>query len=148
MSTYTQLNYHIVFSTKKRNPCLLKSNREMLFRYIWGIFTRKKCKLYRINGVEDHLHILASVHPSQSISGLVRDIKTNSNTFIKEQNLFPGFKNWQDGYSAFTLHQNDTKRLIQYIKNQEEHHKKITYRDELRSLLIEHGVKFNESYLI
>jgi len=147
MSTYTQLYYHIVFSTKRRVPCLLKPNRERLFRYIWGILNRKKCKLYRINGIEDHIHILTSMHPSLCLAYLVRDIKSNSNTFIKEQNLFPDFENWQDGYSGFTQHKNDLKRLVRYIKNQEEHHKTISSKEELRNLLIEHGIPFHESYL-
>lgn len=147
MSTYTNLNYHIVFATKNRKRCLIKSNRERLYKYIWGILKNKKCRLFRINGVEDHLHILASLHPTCSISDLLRDIKTNSNSFIKENNLFPGFDAWQEGYAALTHNSGEVSRLIDYIKNQEEHHKHISSIEELKNLLKEQGIEFDERYL-
>lgn len=88
MSTYTQLLYQIVFSTKYRKPCLVKENREKLFKYIWGVLKNKNCHLYRINGVENHIHILTHIPPVLSISSLVKDVKVSSSIFIKEQNLF------------------------------------------------------------
>jgi REP element-mobilizing transposase RayT len=97
MSTYTQILYQIVFSTKHRKPTLVKEKRAELFNYIWGILKNKKCHLYRINGVEDHLHILTSIHPSVAPAALVKDIKLASSSYIKEKALFPGFSGWQDG---------------------------------------------------
>lgn len=91
MSTYTQILYQIVFSTKHREPTLTKQNREELFRFIWGILAKKNCHLYRINGVEDHLHILTHVHPTISLSSLVKDIKVSSALHIKNQKLFNNF---------------------------------------------------------
>ena len=91
MSTYTQILYQIVFSTKYREPLLNKSNREELFKYIWGVLKNKNCHLYRINGVEDHLHIVTHLHPSVSLASLVKDIKVSSSIYIKENNLFISF---------------------------------------------------------
>ncbi|MBK9014557.1 MAG: transposase, partial [Saprospiraceae bacterium] len=98
MSTYTQSLYQIVFSTKHRQPTLAKEGRDELFKYIWGILKNKKCHLYRINGVEDHIHIVTSLHPSVALADLVKDIKLASNDHIKETGLFPDFGGWQDGY--------------------------------------------------
>ena len=148
MSTYTQLLYQIVFSTKNRVPCMIKQRRKKLYKYIWGILKNKNCHLYRINGVEDHLHILTHIPPSASISSIVKDVKVSSSIFIKEQKLFHGFEGWQEGYGAFSYSFKEKDRLIEYIKNQEEHHKKITFKDEYRSFLIEHGIEFQEKYLL
>ena len=147
MSTYTQILYQIVFSTKHRNPCMLKPNRDQLYKYIWGILQNKRCHLYRINGVEDHLHIVTHLHPSVALAGLIKDMKIASSLFIKEQSLFPDFVSWQEGYGAFTYSIKEKDRLINYVKNQEEHHKKSSYKEEFIALLNEHGVAFDEKYL-
>ena len=147
MSTYTQILYQIVFSTKRRKPALLKENREALFKFIWGILKNKKCHLYRINGVEDHIHIVTHVHPTVAPAFLVKDIKTASSGFIKENRLFPDFDDWQVGYAAITYSWKEKDTLIEYVKNQEEHHKVKTYREELIELLREHGIEFDEKYL-
>ena len=147
MSTYTQILYQIVFSTKGRERTLTKKNRPDLFRYIWGILNKKKCHLYRINGVEDHLHIVTHIHPTIAPAYLVKDIKLASSGFIKEKKLFDNFDGWQVGYGAFTYSYSAKNNLIEYVKNQEEHHKTVTYREELIALLKEHGVEYNEKYL-
>jgi len=126
----------------------MKENRDQLFKYIWGVLKNKKCHLYRINGVEDHIHILTHIHPSIALSDLVKDIKLASSAFIKESNIFPEFKGWQQGYGGFTYSINEKERLIEYIKNQEEHHKRVTFREEYISLLQEHAVPFEEKYLL
>jgi REP element-mobilizing transposase RayT len=147
MSTYTQILYQIVFSTKGRKRTLIKENRSTLFKYISGILKNKKCHLYRIEGVEDHLHILTHVHPAISVSSLVKDIKIASSSFIKQEDLFPGFERWQNGYAAFTYSINAKDDLIKYVEDQEIHHKKKTFREELIHLLQEHKVEFDEKYL-
>lgn len=147
MSTFTQIYYHIVFSTKHREPVLVAEHREELFRYIWGIIRNKNSHLYRINAVEDHLHILSSLHPTVALADFIKDIKVASNGWIKEQQLFPHFKGWQDGYGAFTASHADKDRLIEYIKSQQEHHRKETFLDEYRRLLNEAGIEFDEKYL-
>ena len=147
MSNYTQIMYQIVFSTKYRERTLVKEERPELFKDIWGILKNKKCHLYRINGVEDHIHIVTSVHPTVALSNLIKDIKLGSTSFIKEKGIFPQFGGWQDGYSAFTYHISAKDNLIEYVKNQEEHHKTKTFKEELIELLKEHGVEYDEKYL-
>jgi REP element-mobilizing transposase RayT len=148
MSTYTQVLYQIVFSTKNREHTLSKPNREELYKYIWGILENKNCHLYRIGGISDHLHIAAHLHPSIALASLVKDIKLASSAHIKAQNLFPLFNGWQVGYGAFTYAFKDKDRLINYIRNQEEHHKEKPFREELIDLLEEHEIEFDEKYLL
>ena len=147
MSTYTQILYHVVFSTKHRSPVLTKEKRADLFKYIWGIIKNKNCHLYQINGVEDHIHILTHLHPTIALSNLVKDIKVASSIFIKEEKLFRNFQGWQAGYGAFTHSLKEKDRLINYIKKQEEHHRKVSFKDEYISLLKDLGIDFNEKYL-
>jgi len=148
MSTYTQILYQIVFGTKNREQTLTKNNRNELFKYIWGILKNKSCHLYRINGVEDHIHIVTHLHPTIALSTLVKDIKISSSLYIKEQHLFNNFTNWQDGYSAFTYSIQEKDRLIENVKNQEEHHKTKSFTEEYIDLLNEHGIEFDEKYLL
>jgi REP element-mobilizing transposase RayT len=147
MSTYTQIFYHIVFSTKDRVSALVAEKREALFRYTWGILKNKECHLYRINGTEDHVHLLTSLHPTVCLSDLVKDIKISTSKWIKEDGGFPAFTHWQDGYGAFTIAQSEKDAVVEYIKNQQEHHKKVSFREELRALLVKYGVEFDEKYL-
>lgn len=146
-STYIESCHHIVFATKGRERVLLKERRENLFRYIWGILKNHDCHLYRINGVEDHLHILTSLHPTVALADLVKDIKVASALWIKENRAFPAFTHWQDGYGAFTVSHRDRETVIEYIKQQEEHHRTKSYLDELRELLAAHGMTLDEQHL-
>ncbi len=97
MSTYTQILYQIIFSTKGRKKVLLEKNREQLYKYIWGILKKKNCHLYRINGVEDHIHIFTHLHPSISLANLIKDIKLASSDMIKKEKIFPVFSNGKLG---------------------------------------------------
>ncbi|MBL0097457.1 MAG: IS200/IS605 family transposase [Bacteroidetes bacterium] len=145
--SYTQILYQIVFSTKGRVPCLIKSNRDTLFKYITGIIQQKNCFLYIINGVEDHIHILMDLHPGVCLADIVKEIKVSSSLFIKENNLFPQFKGWNTGYGAFTYSIREKKILINYILNQESHHHKTSSTEEMVCLLKEHEVDFKVEYL-
>lgn len=147
IATYTQILYQIVYSTKNRNPVLKGERRDDLFKYLWGILKNKNCHLYRINGVEDHIHIVTHLHPTIALSSLIKDMKIASSTWIKKENIFPGFSGWQDGYGAFTYSINDKDRLIEYVKNQQEHHKIKSFKEEYIELMKEHGIEFNEKYL-
>ena len=147
MSTYTQILYQLVFSTKSRKPTLDKAHRPELFKYISGILRNKNCHLYQVNGVEDHIHIATHLHPTVALAPLVKDIKLGSIAYIKSQPILPDFAGWQEGYSAFTYHFSAKDGLIEYIKKQEEHHKTKTYREELIDLFKEHGIEFDERYL-
>jgi putative transposase len=147
MSTYTQICYHIVFSTKGRQPTLTAARRPDLFRYMWGILKNRECHSYRINGAEDHVHVLTSLHSTVSLADLVKDIKTGSSLWIKTESVFATFSHWQDGYGAFTHSQGEIAGLIEYIKGQEEHHRRTTFAEEYRKLLEDHGIEFDERYV-
>jgi len=148
MSTYTQILYQIVFSTKDREMSLLDRSREQLFRYIWGILKMKDCKLYRINGIQNHLHIATHIHPAIPLATLVKDIKIASSVWIKEKKIFPDFRGWQEGYGAFTCSFHEKDKLVKYIEMQQEHHKLKSYKEEYIELLKENGIEFNEKYLL
>ncbi|MDF2158027.1 IS200/IS605 family transposase [Algoriphagus sp. CAU 1675] len=148
MATHTQLLYHIVFSTKYREPTIVFDQKKRLFAYIHQLLNNKNCHMYRINGVEDHLHILTHIHPTNSISSLIKDIKLAADDFIKKEDVFPKFKGWQDGYGAFSESYSAKNRLINYIKNQEKHHQKISFLDEYKAILKDHEIEFDEKYLL
>ena len=148
MSTFTQIYYHIVFSTKNREPVLLAAHREPLFRYVWGIIKNHDCHVYRINGVEDHLHIFTSLHPTVPLSEFIKAIKVSSSQWMKSEGLCPDFTHWQDGYGGFTHSNAEKDALIAYVRGQEQHHKKTTFEDELRTLLADAGVEYDERYLL
>ncbi len=147
MSTYTQIIYQIVFSTKHRVKSL-KGDRTDLFKYITCILKNKNCHLYQIGGVSDHIHIITHLHPSVALSDLVKDIKIASSKHIKAKNLFMIFTSWQEGYAAFTYSSDAKENLIKYVQNQEAHHKEKTFIDELKELLKQHEVEYDEKYLV
>lgn len=147
MSTFRQIYYQIVFSTKHRKSVLSIEHEDQLYKYIWGIVKNKNCKLYRINGMPDHIHLFTDLHPSVSLSSFVKDIKVSSNLWIKQSGFFPDFEEWQNGYGAFTYSEREKDMIINYIKNQKEHHKNESFEVEYKNLLESHGVEFDEKYL-
>src|SRR5688572_7138535 len=102
MGTYRQIYYQIVFSTKNRNPTINEENEKSLYQYISGIIKERKCMLYRINSMPDHMHIFSDLHPSISLADYVKHIKVASRVWLKESGKFPRFDAWQEGYGAFT----------------------------------------------
>jgi putative transposase len=147
MSTYTQILYQLVFTTKNRENTMFEEGQDKLYRFIGGILKNKNCHVYRINGTENHLHIVTHIHPMVAPALLIKDIKLATIDMIKKENLFSVFDGWQDGYSAFTYAFSAKDNLIEYVKNQKEHHKKVSFRDEYIALLKEHGIEFDEKYL-
>jgi len=127
---------------------MIGSGQKRLCRYMATVIKNKGCHLYRVNAVEDHVHIATHIHPSIALSNLIKDIKLSASEFIKENNLFPGFAGWQAGYGAFTYSISAKDNLIQYIMNQEEHHKKVTFREEYIKLLQSHNIEFEDRYLL
>ena len=148
MSTYTQILYQIVFSTKNGENTLVENGQKALYSYIWGILKNKNCHLYRIGGVENHIHIVTHIHPLVAPALLVKDIKLSTIDMIKTEKIFHTFNGWQDGYGAFTYSIDAKNQLITYVKNQKEHHKSVCFKDEYKRLLHEHGIVFDERYLI
>ena len=137
-----------LYSTKNREHTLIADNRKELFKYILGILKNKKCHLYQIGGVTDHLHIITHLHPATALADLIKDIKLASTAYIKSKVLFPEFNGWQDGYGAFTYSIEAKENLISYVKNQEVHHQKKTFLEEYTELLQEHNIEYDEKYLL
>lgn len=100
--SYRQIFYHIVFATKHRKPVLTEAYCKELYAYIYGIIKAKGCHLYRINGMEDHLHIFTDLHPNICLADFIKDIKVASSLWMKTSGKFPHFEHWQKGYGAFT----------------------------------------------
>lgn len=146
--SYRQIFYQIVFGTKNRGATITEKHSGELYKYIWGVIKNKKCKLYRINGIEDHNHIFSDLHPSISLAEYVKDIKVASSNWMKACRKFPDFRGWQDKYGAFTYSIREKDMIINYVKNQKEHHKTESFYDEYKRLLIENGIEFDEKYLL
>lgn len=147
MGRHTSILYQIVYSTKHRIPCMGKSVRSKIFKHIYGTLQNNNCHTYRINGIEDHLHILIDLHPSVALSSLIKGIKLGSSAFIKKEKLIADFPGWQVGYGAFTYSPDAKHNLIEYIKNQEYHHRNITFKKEYIGLLKENRVDYDERYV-
>ncbi len=148
MSTYTQFLYQLVFGSKDHLSFLSENNQDILFAYIAGILKKKSCHTYIVGGAKNHIHIITHIHPTIGPSYLIKDIKEASHIMIsKEDKLFPDFPGWQVGYSGFTYHISSKRALINYVMNQAEHHRKISFKDELIKLLEENSVEYSEKYL-
>ena len=146
-NTYTQIYVMMVFGTKGRNNLITAEHEEEIYKYISGIIKNKTQKLLQINGMPDHIHILVSLKPDKSISDLVRDIKSNSSKFINEKKWFIGKFHWQKGFGAFSYSRSQIDDVVHYIKNQKEHHKKISFRDEYIKLLDHFGIEYDVRYV-
>ena len=114
---------------------------------MWGIVKNNRSHLYRINGIEDHVHLVTSLHPTVRLADFIKDLKTGSSKWIKEERLFSEFDHWQDGYAAFTHSIGEKNALIEYVKNQEEHHRIRSFTEELIRLLEEAGIEYDPKYL-
>jgi len=146
MSSYRQILYHLIFRTKDSRKTLVQEHSRELYAYLMGIIKNKSGFLYRINGMEDHLHILSDLHPKLALSDYMRDIKTSSSIWLKQSGKFPEFEGWAEGYAALTYSWKDKDMIVNYIKNQQEHHKKESFEDELRRLLKEHDIDIDERF--
>jgi putative transposase len=146
--SYTQLVYHIVIRTKHSKPTIPNEHSEELYRYITGFIKNKKSFLYRINGMPEHIHIMLSLHPTLSLSNFVKELKTSTNTWLKNNGNFPDFESWGERYGAFTCYYPDKEILIRYINNQREHHKKEKFHTEYRRLIRENGIDIDERYFL
>jgi REP element-mobilizing transposase RayT len=137
----------VVFAVKGRSNLISKKWKETLYQYITGIITHKNQKLMIINGMPDHIHILIGLKPDCVLSDLVRDIKANSSKWINENKFVLGKFEWQTGFGAFSVSQSQVQTVINYILNQEEHHKKKTFREEYIEFLNAYQIDFKKEYI-
>ena len=146
-NTYTKLYIHIVFAVKGRQNLISKIWKDELYKYITGIVINEGQKLIAINGMPDHIHILVGSKPNKALSDLVRDIKANSSRFINEKRWINGKFEWQTGFGAFSYNHSQLTNVINYIQNQEEHHKKKTFKEEYVDFLKAFDIDYNNQYL-
>ncbi len=145
---YIKLLYHIVIRTHQGTAPIAEEYERDLYMYIYGFCKNHQCVLYRINGMPDHVHLFVGLHPTLSVASFVHDLKIATNNFMATHNdRFPKFKKWEQGYCALTYSESDKERVIKYIMNQKEHHRKMSARDELIALLRESGVEYDERYI-
>ncbi|MBD1384072.1 IS200/IS605 family transposase [Mucilaginibacter rigui] len=146
-NTYTQLYVHIVFAVKNRAALLSINWDERLRLYITATVQNNGHKMLCINNMPDHAHMFIGLNPSQSLSNLMRFVKGDSSEWINKEKLTPFKFQWQEGYGAFTYSKSQIDKVVNYINNQQEHHKKITFLDEYRQLLTSFDIVFDERYI-
>lgn len=146
-STLTNLLYHIVFSTKNREPIINKPIRADLYKYIGCIIRGEGGTLLEIGGMPDHLHLVVRFKAEPSVATMVKIIKSKSSKWLNEQPKRPGRFEWQRGYAAFTVSVSQLEPVRSYVRNQEQHHRRKTFQEELRLMLEKHGVEYDERYL-
>lgn len=145
--TFSQIYIQIIFSVKGRENLISNLWKDDLHKYIAGIIKGKEQKPIIVNGMPDHIHAFVGLRPSISISDLVRDVKNNSSNFINENKFVRGKFSWQEGYGAFSYSHSHIQQVYNYILNQEEHHKKRTFKEEYTELLKKFDIEYNEKYL-
>lgn len=145
--TFTQIYIQLVFCPKHRDRLLVEKIRLRVFEYLSGITTNLGHKSIIINGVSDHVHLFLGFNPKISISETVKELKRSSSIFINEQRFFPGKFEWQEGFGGFSYGKSQIENVYEYIKNQEKHHKKRTFREEYLEFLKKYEIEFEEQYL-
>ena len=145
--TFSQIYIQVVFAVKGRENLIAESWANELHKYIAGIIKGKQQKPIIVNGMPDHIHAFIGLKPAMAISDLVRDIKNNSSNFINKQKFIKGKFSWQEGYGAFSYAHSQIENVYQYIANQEEHHKKKTFKEEYIDFLKKFEIEYNEKYL-
>lgn len=149
--SYTQLYYHIVFGSKSSEPVIVKKYKNDLYNYIWGIIKNQGGTLLRIGGAENHVHIFTSIPSTVAVSNFVQSIKGMSSKWLQNEpenrKKFPFFHGWAEGYCALTYSYRDREVISNYIKNQEEHHRRESWREEFIRLLKEFNIQYDERYL-
>jgi len=146
-NTYSQIYIQIVFAVQGRQNLITKNHQEELHKYITGIVQKREQKMLTVYCNPDHTHLLVGLKPNITISDLVRDIKAGSSNFINENRWVKGKFNWQEGYGAFSYSRSQIDQVAKYILNQEEHHRRKTFKDEYLELLEKFEIEYDERYL-
>ena len=145
-STFLSLHYHIVFSTKQRRPLIRSEWRPRLHEYIGGTIRGLQSFPKAVGGVEDHVHLLVGLRATHCLADFMRELKKACSIWAADEHE-PEFS-WQDGYAAFSVSATHRELVRKYIGNQEEHHKKVSFLDELKKLLEKNGVECDPQYLV
>ena len=145
--TFTNLLYHIAYSTKYRQPTITTAWQADLYAYVGGLVRERDGITLEIGGVADHIHILAKLSPKLAIMDVLRDIKALSSKWVNDRQLVPNRFEWQSGYGAFSVSYSQVDKVREYIRNQEVHHAKTSFNTEFLSLLRRHHIEFYPKYV-
>ncbi len=146
-NTFSQLYIHTIFAVKGRDNIINSKFKDELYKYICGIVNNNQQKVYAINGMPNHIHILLSIKPNCLLSDLMRDIKASSSKWINTNKYVMGKFQWQEGFGSFSVSQSQVDKVISYIDNQETHHKKLSFKQEYIGLLKSYKIEFDEKYV-
>ena len=144
--TLVQIYLHIVFSTKRRQKLISIELEQELYKYIGGICKNLECRLLEANGIEDHSHCLVSLSKNIAVRDLQQELKKSSSRWMNKKTKFKF--NWQNGYGAFSVSPSNLDEVKEYIQNQKEHHKHMTFEEEYELLLKKHGCEYDKRYFL
>lgn len=147
-NTYSSIFFHIVFSTKHREKLIDIEIENRVWSYIGGIARKHKLTALQVGGIEDHIHALVLSPPVYAPSQIAQFLKGDSSKWIHDEFTHLQRFTWQDGYGAFSVSKSKVPAVVEYIKNQREHHAEETFEDEYRKLMKLHGVEYDERYLL
>jgi len=142
-----KFTFRLYFAVDGRLSLIRPEFKEELYKYITGIVRNNNQKLLAINGMSDHVHILIGLKPAMALADLVRDIKADSSDFINRKKWVRGRFCWQEGYGTFSYGHSQLNTIIRYIQNQEQHHRRRTFKDEYLTWLKKFEVPFDERYI-
>ncbi len=146
-NTYTQIHIHTVFAVQNRQSLIADTWETDLYKYINGIVKNNGHKLLQINGMPDHVHLLVGLRPIQALSELMKYVKQDSSKWINQNRFAKGRFSWQAGYGAFSLSRSQVPQVISYIRNQKEHHRKKSFREEYVEFLERSGIEYDTQYI-
>ena len=144
--SYVSTLYHIILRTKYSEPTITENHETLLYAYMTGLIRHKYCKVYRIGGMPDHVHLLVSIHQNIALSEFVKVLKSETSKWLKSSEFFPYFKGWGVGYAAFSYHFKDKDRIYKYICHQKQHHKTHTFQEEYEESILEVGLNPDNSF--
>lgn len=146
--SYYRNTYHIVFRTKRSQLTIEEDHERDLYAYILGFCNNIGCKVHRIGGMPDHVHILVDIPSTESLASFMNRLKSVTSKWLKQNPLFPMFAGWGEGYAAFTYAYDDIETVKNYIRNQKEHHRGLSFADEYRKLILAQGIAIDEKYFL
>ena len=138
--SYTRLLYHIIFSTRNRRPLILIENERRVYGLLFSILKKYGAETLRIGGMPDHIHLFISIPPTFAVSEFIQKLKRESSLAINRDSILPKWDGWQEGYGAFTYSRNEADKIINYIKGQKEHHKRVSFIEEIEIWMKENGM--------
>ena len=146
-NTYTQIYMHVIFAVARREALISDEWVEELYRYIVGICQKRQHFVHAVNGTNNHVHLLIGMHPSESVASLVKELKGQSSRWINDKFLHGAFS-WQSGYGAFSYSRSFVPAVKRYIDNQREHHRRVSFQEELASIFQKAGIDINPEYMM